>query len=135
MKKKAQEVVAEEVGTEIMEDDIFGGPEPAEADASGNRYLPGAEPLVIKEIVELVTDIELTKKPEFAAARDALLSAQAELSEACHRNIEHFTPLDDNNTRTYAVALDGRKIEVKITLEKEKIKTKLKDEDTDLDDE
>lgn len=97
-------------------------------DKDGNRFLPGNEIIVPKEIkplIESVRKIEKILKPNFAKARDALTAEQDRVSELAHKNIEHFSEADEKGTRTYKY---GGCI-VKITFEKEKILTKLDEEE------
>jgi hypothetical protein len=100
-----------------------------EEDQNGNRFLPGSEipvPKEIKPLIEKAKEIEKVLKPAFAKSRDALVTAQDKLSEIAHKNIEHFSEPDDKGTRTYKCG----GVTVRITFEKEKITTKL-DEDAD----
>lgn len=94
---------------------------PIDADANGQAYMPGMEPVVIKELVDCVKDIETNLKPAFAAARDALVVAQDQLSDIAHKNIQHFVKDEVTGKSVYHAA--GVKVE--IFFEKEKIKTAL----------
>lgn len=112
-KKVKQET---EVGSEVGELEVGKG---------GKTFLPGAEPIVVKALVEQVINIEEYLKPAFAVARDALMSAQTELSRLAHENIQHFSPPDEEGKRVYS----GGGVIVEITFEKEKIKGKVVKDD------
>lgn len=100
-----------------------------ETDIKGNTFLPGTAPKVIKPLVEQVYLIERTLKPDFAAARDALVAGQDELSRLAHENIQHFSPPNEKGERKYEVPYKGGTVTVAITFQKEKIVTKIEDEE------
>lgn len=112
------------------ENDINGdeGIETINSDAKGNGYLPGTEPVVVKPLIEKVKELETILKPNFAAARDALVKGKTELADLVHNNMQHFTK-QPNGEMVYSAA--GATITVK--MEKEVIKTDLDDESDDLD--
>lgn len=90
----------------------------------GHGHLPGMAPIVVKEIVDTVLDIENNLKVKFGKARDALTAKQDKLSELAHTHIEHFSTPDEKGTRIYKVPVDaGNVVVVKITFDKEKIVT------------
>lgn len=130
-KKKNETVVAEskEMEQNYGESSVDGTSESELEELAegkgGKTYLPGAEPVVVKALVEQVIEIEEVLKPEFASARDALMNGQTNLSKLAHENIQHFTPPDQDGKRVY----EGGGVRVEITFEKEKIKGKVIDED------
>lgn len=94
-----------------------------EVDKDGNTFLPGTAPIVIKELVDAVIELETNLKPAFASARDALIAKKNEISEISRANIGLFSEPDEKGVRVYKAG----GIEVKITFEKEKILTKLEE--------
>lgn len=89
----------------------------ADADARGNAYLPGQEPIVVKELID-AAKLELEAKAAFGEARNTLLVHQQDLKRVIDANREHFTATENGDLLVYEAA--GVRIEVDI---KEKVKT------------
>jgi hypothetical protein len=96
----------------------------ADTNISGAPYLPDDtfKPTVVKELDIAVRKIENELKPAFAAARDALVKAQEDLLEKCHKHKAAF--VEDPVTKSQVYDVNGAKIELPVI--QDKIKTSLK---------
>lgn len=108
----------------LLETELGNGLELAQEDSKGNTFLPSLEPVVIKELVDAVFEVEQHLKPVFASARDDLKVINQRIMELSHRHIDLFSEPDEKGQRVYVAG----GVVVKITFEKEKIVTKLEDD-------
>lgn len=94
----------------------------AKADARGNTYLPGTEPIVVQELVDAAKEYEEVKRArmkltaEEKDAKDALINI-------AHKYEEHFTEGEDGELVYHAAGISV----IRIVDKTEKIKTKLDD--------
>ncbi len=91
-----------------------------EEDARGNRYLPGTEPVLVKELVDAAKAYETVKRARMKLTAEEK-EKKDELINITHKHKDHFT-VDEEGKLIYHAA--GITI-IRTIEEVEKIKTKL----------
>jgi hypothetical protein len=101
------------------------GTEKIDHDARGQAYLPGAEPIVVKELVDLAKDRnEAVREHKRLTAR--LVELNSDILNAASKHAKHFQIDPDTGSKVYAAA--GIEIEITHT-ETEKVKTRVEEDE------
>ncbi len=105
------------------------GLEPAEMDASGNRFLPGTEPLSVKELDELIK-VRCDAVRHFKQWSARIQEINEDCLNAFEKHRDHFLLDEESNKHVYT-SPGGGKLRIR-HVEKDKVETEMEDpEDED----
>ncbi len=111
------------------EEEKQAGLEPAETDAAGNRFLPGTEPLSVKELDELIR-VRCDAVRHFKQWSARIQEINEDCLNAFEKHRDHFLLDEESNKHVYT-SPGGGKLRIR-HVEKDKVETEMEDpEDED----